>query len=107
LDIQNMKNVNCPKCGHQAPVDAICPNRGTAAMNGGGRKMKSIGQKPPAPPEAANWVIEKVPPEMIEEALGPFNLEKFMAEVREIEETGGHQLDDFIGEIEKIVKRRD
>jgi len=64
-------------------------------------------QKPPPPPEMAGCIIEKVPPAMIEEAVSAFNEREFLAEVREIEQTGGVKFEDFIGEIEEIVKRRD
>ncbi len=64
-------------------------------------------QKPPPPPEVANLVIEKVPQEIIQEVLGPFNREEFLAGLREIEETGGYQLEDFLEELEEAARRRE
>jgi hypothetical protein len=55
----------------------------------------------------AGWVIETTPPEMLEEEIRKFNEEEFRAQVREIEQTGGVRFQEFIGEIEGIVKRRD
>lgn len=60
--------------------------------------------KPAPPPEVNSWVLHPIPPEVMEEARQTFNLEEFLAEVREIERTGGHRFEDFIGEIEEIVR---
>jgi hypothetical protein len=56
-------------------------------MNGDLRHLKSPVQKPP-PPEVANWVVEKMSPELIEEAIRTFNREEFLAGEREIEKQG-------------------
>ncbi len=98
----------CPKCGHQASAEGgTCEKCGQAMTNGMAPQAKQPLQKPPLPPELTGYVFEKVPPEMIEEALGPFNREEFLAGVREIEATGGYQLEDFIAELEKAVRRRE
>jgi hypothetical protein len=102
-----MNTTPCPKCGYPTDAEAqACVNCGHAMANGAVRQLKGPVQKPPPPPEVANWVIEKVPPEMIEEALGTFNEEEWQADLREIEKTGGLRFEDFIDEIEEIVKRR-
>jgi len=99
--------IPCPECGHQTTTEATaCEKCGHALKNGDVRSHNVPGQKPP-PPEVAGWVIEKVPPEMIEEARRTFNKEEFLAEVREMERTGGVKFEDFIGEIEEIVNRRE
>src|SRR5947209_7421474 len=76
----SVENVNCPKCGHQGAEQPICPNCGHAASNGAVQPLKGPVQKPLPPPEVVEWVIEKTPSDEIEEALGPFNLEAFMAD---------------------------
>jgi hypothetical protein len=43
---------------------------------------------------------ESIPPEIVEWARQTFDPEEFLADVREIETTGGLQLEDFIAEIE-------
>jgi hypothetical protein len=83
-----VENVTCPKCGHQATEDAICSNCGHATMNGDLRHLKNPVQKPPPPPEVANWVVEKMSPELIEEAIRTFNREEFLAGEPEIEKQG-------------------
>jgi hypothetical protein len=51
-------------------------------------------QNPPFP-------IEPIPPELLEYARQTFNLEEFLAELREMEANGsGLELKDFIDEIE-------
>ena len=63
--------------------------------------------KPTPPPEVANWVIYPTPPEVLEEMLQSFDEEEFMAELREVEQTGGVSGEEIIAEIEAMVKRRD
>jgi hypothetical protein len=43
---------------------------------------------------------EKIPPELLEWARQTFDEEDFLAQVREIDTTGGLKLDDFIAEVE-------
>jgi len=96
----------CQHCGHQATSEATtCPSCGQALKNGTVQRVKSPVQKPPPPAEVAGWVIEKVPPEMIEEAIRTFDEEEWRTALREVEETGGVKFEDFIGEIEEIVIR--
>jgi hypothetical protein len=56
---------------------------------------------PPPPPEVAGWVIERPTPEMLEEARRTFDVEEYLAGVREIEAGGGVQIDDLIAELER------
>jgi hypothetical protein len=43
---------------------------------------------------------EKIPPEILEWARQTFDEQEFLAQVREIEVTGGLRLEDFIAELE-------
>jgi hypothetical protein len=43
---------------------------------------------------------EPIPPELLEWARQTFDEAEFLKEAREIEATGGHQLEDFISEVE-------
>lgn len=52
------------------------------------------------------WKEEsRLTPEMREWALGLFSEEEIVAGLREIEETGGLELSDFIHELDEIVER--
>ena len=46
-----------------------------------------------------------VSPEMIASVLQMYNDEALLAEIREMQNGGGYQLDDFIGELEEIARR--
>ena len=50
---------------------------------------------------------EKIPPALMEWARRTINEEEIAASIREIHETGGLQLEDFIHEIERKVKSRE
>ena len=91
-----MQNTKCPKCGND--TDAPCPCSDQAGVNGASTP-KWI--KPPPPPELAGMVFEPVPPEMREEFLRTFNEEEYLAAVRELERTGGVQIDDLIAEMDR------
>jgi len=43
---------------------------------------------------------ERIPPELLEWARQTFDEEEFLAEVRQIEASGGQRLEDFIAELE-------
>ena len=43
---------------------------------------------------------QTIPPEILEWARQTFDEAEFLAQVREIEATGGHRLEDFVAEIE-------
>jgi hypothetical protein len=49
---------------------------------------------------------ERIPPEILEWARQTFDEDEFLAHVREIEATGGLQLDDFIAELEARAKSK-
>ena len=49
---------------------------------------------------------DKIPAEMMEWARQTFDEEEFLAQVREIEATGGVALEDFIAELEKKARDR-
>jgi hypothetical protein len=98
----------CPECGHSAPVEATaCPNCGHVLATGIVPQGKNPREKPPLPPELNGWVPEPTPPELLEEMRRTFNEQEFLADVREIERTGGVKFEDFIGEIEDLVNRRE
>ena len=56
-------------------------------------------QSLPQPPRT-----EPLSPDLLEWARQTFDEEEFMAGVREIRQTGGVRLEDFIGDIERRVK---
>lgn len=93
-----MEKIECPQCGHETVADSSCPACGQTAINGG---AKPGHRDHPLPPEAANWVIERPSSEMLEEARRTFDEAEYLAAVREIERTGGVQIDDLIAEIER------
>jgi len=95
----------CPECGRPAAEATTCENCGHALANGTAPRVKNTAVKPPPPPEVSGWVIHKVPPEMIEEAIRTFDEEAFLAELRETERNGGAELKDFIHELEQDVDR--
>jgi hypothetical protein len=49
---------------------------------------------------------ERIPPEILEWARQTFDEEEFLAQVREIEATGGLSLEDFIAELEARVSSK-
>lgn len=49
---------------------------------------------------------EKIPPEILEWARQTFDEEEFLAQVREIEATGGLRLEDFIAELESRARSK-
>ena len=53
---------------------------------------------PTNPPEP--FPHEAIPPEMLAWARQTFDEEEFLADIREIEATGGVQLKDFLAELE-------
>ncbi len=94
----------CSKCGRQTtdePVD--CPDCGQGPKNG----ASDMTGKRPVPPEVARWVIEKVPPDVLQWAKQTCNEEEFAAALREIETNGGVELKDFIHELEEGAVARD
>jgi hypothetical protein len=49
---------------------------------------------------------ERIPPEILEWARQTFDEEDFLRQVREIEATGGVQLEDFLAELEARARPR-
>jgi hypothetical protein len=93
-----MRNTRCPTCGHETIPDAGCPVCVPRKANGAVARPK-----PTPPPEAGTWVIERPSPEILEEGRRTFDEAEYLAGVREIEAGGGHRLEDFIEEIERIA----
>ena len=49
---------------------------------------------------------QTIPPEIVEWARQTFDEEEFLAQVRELEATGGLQLEDFLAEVEARARYR-
>jgi hypothetical protein len=49
---------------------------------------------------------EAIPPDLVEWARQTFDEEEFLAQVREVEATGGSQLDDFLPEVEARARSK-
>jgi hypothetical protein len=80
----------CPKCSGDLLAQAeTCPHCGFALGDAGAQRSGV----------AAN----KIPQEILDWARSQFNEEEFVAGLREIRETGGLALEDFIGELEKAA----
>lgn len=56
--------------------------------------------KPDQPNPSEPFPREPIPPELVEWARQTFDEEEFLAQVREIETTGGLRLEDFIADVE-------
>jgi hypothetical protein len=99
-----MAIAHCPGCGHDlAAAASSCPACGRS-LNGvatpvpeGSEWLPSHGQPP----------SEKLSPEVMEWARQQFNEEEFIADLREIEQTGGLELQDFIRELVEEAAPRD
>ncbi len=97
-----MQKILCPVCGSETAPDVPCPSCGNnAAATNGIATPKRI--NPPPPPEAASWVIEPVPPEIAEHFRRTFNEAEYLAEVREVEKTGGVNVAELLAEVERIA----
>jgi len=59
------------------------------------------------PTDPEDMPREKIPPALLEWARRTINEEEIAAQIREVHETGGLQLEDFIHEIEQKVKSRE
>lgn len=90
-----MQNTTCPKCGRET-ADMGCPNCGRpAGVNGA------------VPAEVAGWKIEHASPDVLAWARQTFDEAAFLTAKREIEQTGGVQINDLIAEIEQKVNGND
>ena len=99
-----MQKIKCPACGSETAPDAPCPGCGQLSANGAAKKSRI---KPPPPPELAGRVFTPTPSEMAEEFRRTFNEEEYLVVVREMERTGGVQIDDLIEELEAPIARAD
>lgn len=99
-----MQNAKCPTCGHETTLDGACPGCGHVSLNG---VAKPVRGDPPPPPELAGVVFERPTPEMIEEARRTFDEAEYWAAFREMEKTGGVNIDDLISELEQKVHGSD
>ena len=78
-------------------MEDIERSRSDPAPGGSGRA------KPPPPPEVANWVITPTPPELLKQMRETFDEAEFVAALREVEKTGGVQIDGLIDELERKI----
>jgi len=62
--------------------------------------------KPNQPNSPEPFPRERIPPELLEWARQTFDEEEFLAEVHEIEATGGQRLEDFIAELEARARSK-
>lgn len=62
--------------------------------------------KPDEPEQSEPFPREAIPPDILEWARQTFNQDEFMAELREIEATGGVRLEDFIAELEAEMRSK-
>jgi hypothetical protein len=62
--------------------------------------------QPHQPGQSEPFPREPIPPEIVEWARQTFDEEEFLKQVREIEATGGLQLEDFIAELEARARRK-
>ncbi len=62
--------------------------------------------KPNPSDQSEPFPREKIPPELLEWARQTFDEAEFLAQVREIEATGGVRLEDFITELEARARSR-
>ncbi|MFO0927159.1 MAG: hypothetical protein U0736_08970 [Gemmataceae bacterium] len=99
-----MQNSKCPACGQDVAPGAACPGCGHAISNGTAPPCRV---KPPPPPELASRTFTPTPAAVLERMRRTFDEEEYRAAVRELERTGGHRLEDFIEEIERIAHGRE
>jgi hypothetical protein len=101
----DMAMSSCPQCNHEIAAGAMSCSacgrllNGTAPAEAGGTTQQST--RPLA------QVSGKLPPELMEWARQQFNEEEFLAGLREIQETGGLELKDFIQDLEQEATSRD
>jgi uncharacterized Zn finger protein (UPF0148 family) len=103
-----MPAIPCPECGHPTAAEATtCPNCGHALANRDVSRSTTAQGNAAPPAEVSGWAVDRTPPDLMEWARQTFDEEEFLQGVREIEQTGGVKFEEFIGEIEERVKRRD
>ena len=62
--------------------------------------------QPDQPNRSEPFPREPIPPELLEWARQTFDKEEFLKDMREIEATGGLQLEDFIAELEARARSK-
>ena len=62
--------------------------------------------KPDQSNQSEPFPREKIPPEILESARQTFDEEEFLAQIREIEATGGLQLEDFIAQLQARARSK-
>jgi zinc-ribbon domain len=98
-----MAEGNCPQCGSDVSAGATTcsecgqPLNGAALPGAGGLQQTP----PPAQPSG------KLSPELREWARQQFSEEEFLAGLREVQETGGVELKDFIKDLEQEAGPRE
>jgi hypothetical protein len=76
-------------------------------MAGGWRSPpKEQPMKPDQPNPSESFPRETIPPEILEWARQTFDKEEFLTQLREIEETGGLQLEEFLAELEARARSK-
>src|SRR3954466_8801749 len=94
-----MASDRCPHCSHDLSGDATaCPACGYS-LKGAAHYDAAI--PPDALPPSEEFPMGKLSPALLEWARREFNEEEFLAGLREVEETGGLELKDFIHELEE------
>ena len=91
-----MAITQCPECGHD-------PVRGATACPQCGRAMTNGTVPRPIPAEVSGRTRHVLPADILASAKQAFDEQEYLAEVREIERTGGVRFKDFIGEVEGQV----
>lgn len=100
-----MAEMQCPQCGRELILDeTTCSGCGyslNGAMLAATRDATQQPIPPPMPPSG------KLPKELLEWARQQLSEEEFLAGLREIQESGGLELKDFIQELEQEASPHD
>jgi hypothetical protein len=99
-----MAMVRCSECGSNRLIHVeTCPVCGHR-LNGAALPQGAASLQRSTPPELPST---KLSPELLEWARQQFHEEEFIAGLREIQDTGGLELKDFIQELEQEAATRD
>ncbi len=88
-------------------ADRICPECSGDLPENEGKYCRHCGRPLESPAAQTNGAAQKVPQDILDWARGQFNEEEFVAGLREIRETGGLELKDFIHELEQEAAPRE
>jgi hypothetical protein len=105
-----MSNPVCPGCGWQfTAAAASCPQCGRAqdAANPSDQSSSHPNTGAANLEQVNGFPTFEYTPEFMEWARQQYSEEEILAGIREIEETGGLELKDFIHELEQIVDSND